>query len=102
VNLGTSGDSLVGASSAVAGKARLQIDGVDVAAVPVPAGEGTGSTWAVVLSGLKTPLRSGQYVDVTLTFAKAGVLENLSVPVRSGDTGLADREEAQDPYHVEE
>ena len=53
-----------------------------------------------MLSGLSGDLVSGQYVDVTLTFEKAGKSTELRVPVRSGDTGLADREEAQDPYHV--
>jgi copper(I)-binding protein len=98
INTGRTADALTGASSSVAASAQLQVDGTDVSAVPVPAGSDAGTTWAVLLTGLKKDLLAGTYVDITLTFERAGRTEQLSIPVRVGDTGLSDREEAQDPY----
>jgi copper(I)-binding protein len=102
INTGDTADALTGATSTVAASAQLQLDGADVSADPVPAGSDAGTTWAVVLTGLKKDLLVGTYVDVQLTFEKAGRTETLSIPVRSGDHGLADREEAQDPYSTGE
>ena len=101
INVGRTADALTAVTTTVADSAQLQIDGTDVSAVPVPAGSDAGTTWAVVLTGLKKDLLVGTYVDITLTFERAGRTEELSIPVRVGDTGLSDREEAQDPYESE-
>ena len=101
VNTGTEDDALVGVEAADFGSAQLQLDGADVTSVPVPAGSGA-STWTAVLSDPKRDLSAGGYTTVTLLFSKAGRVEGLQVPLRAGDTGLADREAAQDPYEVGE
>ena len=101
VNTGTEDDDLVGIESDDFASVQLQLDGKDTTSVPVPAGSDAG-TWSATLTGPKEDLRVGQYTTVTLVFSKAGRVENLQVPLRSGDTGLSERTPAQDPYHVGE
>jgi copper(I)-binding protein len=62
----------------------------------VPAG-GALTDWTATLTGLAQPLRAGEYVTVTLTFANAGQT-TLRVPVHSGDGDLGNREVIQPPY----
>ena len=96
VNNGTADDALVGVQTDVASDIQL----VSAAGAPqlvVPAGGTSGTEWAVQLSGLTRPIKVGEYVSVTLEFAKAG-RTTVQVPVRAGDNGLKDREVAQDPY----
>ncbi len=100
VNNGTSADALVGASSDVAGAVTLLVDGTPTAEIAVPAGGAAPQSWTVALSGLTRVLAPASYVSVTLEFRRAGRVI-LQVPVHPGDTGLSEREEAQDPYHVE-
>lgn len=98
VNSGDTDDALVGVETDVAGTSTLWLDGKTVTAIPVPAGGATGQ-WSATLSDLKQDLRVGQYVDVTLVFARAGRLADLQVPVRTPqDTGLGERTPEQDPY----
>ena len=102
VNSGDSDDALVGVEVDVAGTSTLWLDGKTVTSVPVPAGGATGQ-WSVTLSDLKRDLRVGQYVDVSLVFARAGRLADLQVPVRTPqDTGLGERTPEQDPYRSAE
>lgn len=100
VNKGTSVDALIGASSDVAGAVTLLVDGTPTTEVAVPARGAAPATWAVALSNLNTAVHAATYVPVTLVFQRAGRV-TLQVPVFAGDTGLHEREPAQDPYHVE-
>jgi copper(I)-binding protein len=101
INTGTQDDELIGVETDAAGSATLQVAGAAVPSVPVAAGT-DASTWTASLSGLTGTLRVGQYISVTLVFAKAGRLADLQVPIRSGDTGLGGRPAEQDPYLVGE
>ena len=101
INTGTQDDELIGVETDAAGASSLLVDGKPVPSVPVAAGT-DASSWTASLTGLTRELRAGQYVTVTLVFAKAGRLSDLQVPVRAGDTGLDTRPAAQDPYHVGE
>lgn len=77
-------DQLTDVSSPAAASATIQTtDGGMGSAgqVNVPAG-GLAKDWTIVLSGLTQPLRSGSFIDLTLTFAKAG-RTTLRVPVRA-------------------
>jgi copper(I)-binding protein len=98
---GTQDDELIGVESDAAGATSLLLDGRPVPSVPVTAGT-DAATWTASLTGLTRELQVGQYVTVTLVFAKAGRLPDLQVPVRAGDTGLDTRTPEQDPYHVGE
>ena len=96
VNTGDTDDSLVRASSDVAGEATLvsEAGGTELA---VPAGKTSGTEWAVQLTDLTREVRPGQYVAVTLEFAKAG-RTTVQVPVKTTERTLEDREQLQNPY----
>ena len=96
-NTGDEADALTSASSPAAASVTLTDSGKVVTSIAVPAHGAPSTTWALVMSGLSQELHAGQYVSITLTFAKAG-RTTLQVPVRAGDQGLSDREPAQDPY----
>jgi copper(I)-binding protein len=100
VNAGGSADSLVGATSDVAGAVQLLVDGTPTTEVAIPAGGAAPQGWALALSGLSRALTPATYVPVTLEFRHAGRV-TLDVPVYAGDQGLDDRTPAQDPYAVE-
>ncbi len=96
VNNGTEDDQLVNASTVVAaGVQFLSATGAPV--LNLPAGRHSGTDWALQLEGLRAPLVPGTFVEVELQFARAG-RTTVSIPVRSADNGLEDREAAQDPY----
>lgn len=101
VNTGSEDEDLIGVESDDFTSVQLQLDGKDTTSVPVPAG-GEAGTWTATLSGLKRDLHAGEYTKVTLVFSKAGRKEGLQVPLRAGDTGLAQRTPEQDPYRVGE
>jgi copper(I)-binding protein len=100
VNNSTSADALVGASSDAASSVTLVVDGTPTTQVALPAQGTAPGTWAVALNGLTEELAPASYIRVTLEFQRAGRV-TLDVPVEAGDTGLKDREEAQDPYEAE-
>ena len=100
INSSGSADALVGASSDVAGSVTLVVDGTPTTQVALPAQGVAPSGWAIALNGLTQDLAPASYVRVTLEFQRAGRV-TLDVPVHAGDTGLKDREEAQDPYEAE-
>lgn len=92
-NTGSAGDSLVSASSPVAAKTELHThvkDGEimrmrEVPSIDVPAGGSVAlqpGGLHVMLIGLKAPLKQGEVVPLTLTFAKAGTM-TVEVPVKS-------------------
>jgi copper(I)-binding protein len=101
VNNGTTADSLVGATSDVAASTVLLVDDRPVSAIPVPALGSAGTAWRIELYPLQRQLRGGQFITVTLSFARAGRV-TLQVPVHAGDQGLDDREPEQDPYELPE
>lgn len=96
VNDGTTDDALVDVQTDVANDIQL-VSAAGASQLDIPAGKTSGTQWAVQLSGLTRPVKVGQYVSITLEFAKAG-RTTVQVPVRPGDNGLGDREVAQDPY----
>ena len=81
VSQGDQDDTLTGATSSVAGSVTLEQGGRTVTQIPVPS-LGAATDWLLALTGTTRELRPGSYVDVTLTFAKAG-RTTLQVPVRS-------------------
>lgn len=97
VNTGDTADSLVSASSDVAATTALQEEGKPTPSVAIPARGHSTTTWSIVLTGLTKELHAGEYVSVTLTFARAG-RTTVQAPIRAGDNGLLDRKPAQDPY----
>jgi periplasmic copper chaperone A len=101
VNNSTKADSLLGATSDAAGSIVLLVDDRPVTSVPVPALGSSGTNWRIELVGLTRALHAGQFVTVTLSFARAGRV-TLQVPVHAGDQGLDDREAEQDPYELPE
>lgn len=79
LNRGKTPDSVVGASSPIAGSVRFRVskDGKTSwpDSIPLPPGRPLGlAPWRVHLwlTGLKRPLKDGDRFDVTLTFAHAG------------------------------
>lgn len=96
-NTGDQADTLTAASSPAAASVTLNDKGAPVTSIAVPANGITSATWSLVMSGLTEELHVGQYVSVTLTFARAG-RTTVQIPVRAGDQGLSDREVAQNPY----
>jgi copper(I)-binding protein len=96
VNTGDTADSLLSITTDVASSVTLMIDGRQVTEVPIPA-RGTSPAWTAVLDGLTKDLHAGDYVSVTLSFARAG-RTTLQAPVRAGNNGLGERPPAQDPY----
>ena len=91
VSQSDSADALTGASSPAAATATLEQDGHLVQQVAVPK-LGSAGGWSVVLQGTTEPLRAGSYIDLLLTFAKAG-RTTLHIPVRSNGyySGAADQ-----------
>lgn len=96
VNRGGATDRLRDVSTDAATGVALQVDGKPATGVALPPGS-AASTWTAVLSGLTRPLRAGDYITVTLTFADAG-RTTLDVPVQNGDNGLGSRTVDQSPY----
>ena len=96
VNDGTTDDALVGVQTDVANDIQL-VSAAGASQLDIPAGGTSGTDWAVQLSGLTRPVKVGEYVTITLEFAKAG-RTTVKVPVRAGDNGLKDRQAEQDPY----
>jgi periplasmic copper chaperone A len=94
-NTGLTPDRLMAASSPVADKTALHVtlrDGDvmrmrEVSEIIIQPGEtvtlAPGGTH-MMFEGLKTPLVAGERVPVTLTFAKAGVVEVVSAVDKSG------------------
>lgn len=80
VNEAREPDALVGVTTDAAASVALVKDTVPAERVPVPALGSTDAGYSLVLRGLTRPLRSGQYVTLTLTFATARSAEVL-VPV---------------------
>lgn len=74
-------DSLTAVTSPDADSVTLEQGGRPVSSVAVPKLGRTGD-WAIVLTGTHRALRGGTFVELTLTFAKAG-RTTLRVPVRS-------------------
>lgn len=85
MNMGDDDDTLVGASSDVAGRVELHTHTEDAngvmrmgeieGGIPVPAGETAmlkRGGMHVMFMGLNGPLEQGAEIDVTLTFEKAG------------------------------
>ena len=83
VNNGDTDDRLVSVASDAASAVTL-IPGGTATDVTVPAG-GDADTWSADLV-LTQDTMVGHYLTVTLTFERAGKLEDLQVPVRTGDT----------------
>ena len=88
MNHGNQPDTLVGGSTAVAGKLEIHLmsraNGVMsmrpiATGIPLPAGGmitlGPQADYHVMLSGLKEPLTKGARIPATLTFAKAGPVQ---------------------------
>ena len=96
VNEGEQDDALVAVQTDIARDIQL-VSEAGAPQLDVPAGRSTGTEWQVQLSGLTREVRVGEYVSVTLEFAKAG-RTTVQVPVRAGDNGLEEREVAQNPY----
>lgn len=109
-NTGTSGDTLVGVASPVAGIGEVHEmkveDGVMTmrpldGGLPIPAG-GTVTLapggYHIMLVDLKAPLVKGEDVPVTLTFAKAGSVETtlhvapIGAPGPVGDHSMGEGE----------
>lgn len=91
VNRGTETDRLVGASTPNADKVELHMVEREgdvmrmrqVAAIDLPAGQRVALApggYHVMLLGLKGPLKQGETVPLTLTFARAGAVE-VQVPI---------------------
>ena len=78
-NVGREQDGLVEASSTAAEDVVVLADGQERPLI-VPALGSTGSTYTLELRGLTRPLRSGEYVDLTLRFGANGSTE-LLIPV---------------------
>lgn len=96
VNSDDQDDALVNVTSDVAGSIRLDsAAGQDV--LVVPARSSSGTQWAVVLTELTREVLPGQYVDLTLEFARAG-RTTVSVPVRANEITLDERAQLQNPY----
>lgn len=100
VSKGGATDSLTAVTTDAAESVVLatveQNQAVQASSIEVPAG-GIANEWGAVLQGLTSPLRSAEYVEVTLTFANAGQT-TVRVPVHIGDGGLDTREVLQHPY----
>lgn len=96
VNQGGTADALVSAATDVAPSATIEVDGKPAAQAVVPSHGRSAAGFAIVLKGLTRELRPGTYLTVTLSFAQAGRVD-VSIPVRAGDNGTADRER----LHVE-
>ena len=96
VNNGNQADTLLGASTDAASAVDLTVDGTSVSSVAIPALGAAPQGWALDLSGLTSQLMPATDIGVTLEFAHAGRV-TLQVPVRAGDTGLAERSPEQNP-----
>lgn len=96
VNNGSQADALVNADSTDAPDVQL-LTATGAMQLPLPAGGTSGTQWALQLGGLAQAPRPGTFLPVTFEFAKAGRV-TISVPVRTGDAGLTDREPLRDPY----
>jgi copper(I)-binding protein len=101
VNKGATDDALTGVTSAIAGSTELRVDGQTVSSVDIPSRSTSSPKATIVFKDLTRDVRVGEYITVRFSFKLAGSTD-VQVPVRAGDTGLADREEAQDPYHKPE
>ncbi len=99
VNNGSEADALVNAASTDAPDVQL-LTASGARQLELPARGSSGTQWALQLSGLAQAPRPGTFLAVTFEFAKAG-RTTISVPVRTGDAGLADREPLQHPYGEE-
>jgi copper(I)-binding protein len=96
VNEGDTADALVGASTDSAATATLEDGGQPSTSIPLLP-HGMATTWTINLRGLTKPLEGGRFINVTLTFNRARQT-TLQVPIRAGDTGLAQRTPEQNPY----
>lgn len=87
VNVGAENDRLVGAASPAAGSVALEQDGRRVDGIVVPRLGSTEGTAGLVLRGVVEELRSGEIVEITLTFERAGEVV-VAAPVAT--TGVYD------------
>lgn len=103
VSTGAEDDTLVEASSPVAEQADLvrQPGEQVVDELDVPALGTTGDTAGVVLRGLSERLRAGEYLELTLRFARAGEV-TLEVPVATTGVYDEDRERSENFHPVGE
>ena len=99
-NKGSAGDSLVHASSPVAGAVQIHTMSMDggvmrmreVAAIELPAGKSVTlapNGFHLMMIGLKKPLVEGSRVPLTLTFEHAGTID-VEVAVQSMIAGAHD------------
>ena len=99
VNHGAADDQLIGAATPVAEKAELHMTTMDngvmkmrpIPTIDVKPGhqvELKPGAMHVMLVGLKAPLKEGDKVPLTLTFAKAGTVEASAMVMKAGAGGM--------------
>lgn len=93
VNVGGEDDRLVGATTEAASSVDLEVDGDEVSAIDVPRMGTTGSTAGLVLRDVGEELRSGEVIEITLRFERAGEV-TVEAPIQTTGEYDEDREKS--------